>query len=96
MSEKHLREFAEKHADAVVRGDMTAVEADFADDLRPQLPTLAQALPHPVRSAEVLSVDADVDPGVVHIKYVGDGSELTVRSEWTHAGRPRISAASPA
>ena len=95
MSEMNLRDFAENHADAVVRGDMAALEADFTDELRPQLPTLAQALPQPVRSAEVLSVAADVVPAVVHIKYVGDVGEATIRSEWTDGARPVISAAAP-
>lgn len=95
MSETDLRDYAEKHADAVVRGDMPALAADFTDELRPQLATLAQALPQPVRSAEVLTVDTDVEPAVVHIKYVGDASEVTIRSEWTAGPRPVISAAAP-
>lgn len=93
MTEQTLQEFAQKHAENVVRGDIAALEADFSDELRPQIPTLAQALPHPVRSAEVLSVDAAADPGVVHVRYVGDGGEVTIRSEWTGSDRPVITAA---
>lgn len=96
MNQEHLRKYAEQHAAAVVRGDLASLEEDFNDDLRPQLPTLAQALPHPVRSAEVLSVDTGAVPAVVHIKYVGDDAELTIRSEWTGEPRPVISAAAPA
>ena len=45
-----------QHADAVVRGDMDAVVADFTENLQPHVP-LSQALPQPVTAAEVLSVD---------------------------------------
>ena len=96
MNHENLRKYAEQHAAAVVRGDLASVEEDFTDELRPQVPTLAQALPHPVRSAEVLSVDTGSVPAVVHIRYAGDNGELTIRSEWTGEPRPVISAAAPA
>jgi hypothetical protein len=95
MDEQMVRRHAEAHADAVVRGDMDALVQDFSAALQPQLPTLAQALPQPVNSAAVLSVDAASTPAVVHIKYSGVDKEVTIRSEWSGDERPVISAAAP-
>jgi len=43
MDDITTREHIQKHADAVVRGDMDTVAADCSDELRPQLPELAKA-----------------------------------------------------
>jgi hypothetical protein len=56
MDDSSTRDHVQQHADAVVRGDMDALTADFAEELRPQMPQLARALPRPVTAAEVLSV----------------------------------------
>jgi len=95
MDEQVIRRHADAHAEAVVKGDTEALVQDFAEELRPQLRTLAQALPQPVRSATVLSVDASGDPAIVHIKYLGDDKEVTIRSEWVGSERPVIAAAAP-
>ena len=59
MDEAQARSHIEAHADAVARGDMDAVVADFTQELRPQVPDLApQLLPLPVKQAQVVSVDA--------------------------------------
>jgi hypothetical protein len=57
MDEATLRGYIERHADAAVRGDMDALAADFTEELRPQLPRIAQALPQPITKAELLSLD---------------------------------------
>lgn len=48
--------------------------------------------PQPVNTAEVLSVEmADDDGAIVHIRYSGDESSLTIRTRWEdREGRPLI------
>jgi hypothetical protein len=96
MDDANARSHIQDHADAVVRGDMGAVIADFSEDLRPQVPELAKALPQPVTSAEVLSVDVGEDECVAMIHYTGDSGEVTIRSKWREFdGRPMIVAGEP-
>jgi hypothetical protein len=91
LDEAKARAHIQAHADAVVRGDMEAVIADFSEQLRPQVPQLAQALPQPVKSAEVLSVEVGEEESVALIRYAGDGPEVTIRSHWREVdGRPTI------
>lgn len=86
MDETTIRDHIQKHADAVVRGDMDMVAADCSDELRPNLPELAKALPLPVTSAEVVSVDVGDPTSVAIIRYSGGSSALTIRSEWQDLG----------
>jgi hypothetical protein len=53
MDDQQTRDHIKQHADAIVRGDMDAVAADFSENLRPQVPQIAQALPQPVTGADV-------------------------------------------
>lgn len=65
--------------------------ADFSEQLRPQVPQLAQALPQPVESAEVLSVEVGEEERVALIQYSGHGPDVTIRSHWREVdGRPTI------
>jgi hypothetical protein len=57
MDEQRTRDHIDQHADAVVRGDMDAIVADFSEELRPEVPQIAQSLPQPVTRADVLSVE---------------------------------------
>jgi hypothetical protein len=41
MDEATTRDHIQKHADAVVRGDMDAVTSDFSEELRPRVPQIA-------------------------------------------------------
>jgi hypothetical protein len=91
MDEARARDHINQHADAVARGDMDAVVADFSEDLQPQVPQIAQALPQPVTAAEVLSVDVGDAETVALIRYSGDASQVTIRSRWQEqADRPVI------
>ncbi len=91
MDEAKTRDHIQGHADAVVRGDMEAVIGDFSEELRPQVPQLAQSLPQPVTAAEVLSLDIGGDESVAQIRYSGDSGDVTIRSHWKEiAGRPQI------
>jgi hypothetical protein len=97
MDDAKTRDHIQQHADAVVRGDMDAVVADFSEDLRPQVPQIAQSLPQPVTSAEVLSVEVADAESVAMIRYSGDTSAVTIRSRWRDVGgRPVIVHAEPA
>ncbi len=96
MDDATTRSQIQQHADAVVRGDMEAVGADFSEDLRPQLPEIAKALPQPVTTAEVLSVEVGEVESVATIRYAGDTDAVTVRSRWQDlGGRPLIVHAEP-
>jgi hypothetical protein len=96
MDDARTREHCRQHAAAVERGDMDAVVADFSEDLRPQVPQIAQALPQPVTAADVLSVEIGDDESVALIRYSGDSGEVTIRSRWQdQAGRPVIVGAEP-
>jgi hypothetical protein len=97
MDEASTREHITQHAAAVERGDMDAVVADFTEDLRPQVPQIAQALPQPVTAARVLSVEIGDAESVALIRYSGDSGEVTIRSRWQEqGGRPLIVGAEPA
>jgi hypothetical protein len=96
MDDAKTRSCIQDHADSVVRGDMEAVIADFAEELRPQVPQIARSLPRPVRSAEVVSVEVGEEESVAHIHYTGDSGEVTIRSHWREVdGRPSIVAGEP-
>lgn len=97
MDEATTREHIQKHADAVVRGDMDAIAADLSEELRPQMGQIAQALPQPVTKAEVLSVDIGDPVSVSMIRYSGSSGSVTIRSNWQdQGGRPVIVHAEPA
>ncbi len=74
MDDVTTRDHIQKHADAVVRGDMDTLATDCSDELRPQLPELAKALPQSVTSAEVLSLDVGDPTTLAVIGYSGDSS----------------------
>ena len=69
MDDRKTREHIQAHADAVVRGDMDTVVADFSEELRPQVPELAKGLPQPVTAAKVLSLDIEDAESVATIRY---------------------------
>lgn len=97
MDDAKTRDHINQHADAVVRGDMDALAADFSEELRPQMAQIAQALPQPVTAAEVLTVDVGDSEGVAMIRYSGETDEVTIRSRWQdQGGRPVIVQAEPA
>jgi len=86
MDEAMIRDHIQKHAEAAVRGDMDTVAADFSEDLRPNLPILARALPGPLVSAEVVGVTFG-DPVIVSlIRYSGESGEFTYRNDWQDLG----------
>jgi hypothetical protein len=96
MDDAKARSHIQEHADAVVRGDMDAVIADFSEELRPQVPQLATALPQPVTRAEVQSIEVGDEQAIATIRYAGGSSEATIRTQWQEIdGRPLIVNAEP-
>jgi hypothetical protein len=96
MDDATTRDHVQQHADAVVRGDMDAVRADFTEELRPQVGQIAKGLTHPVTSAEVLSLDVGDPVSVATIRYTGQTGKVTIRSQWQdNDGRPEIVHAEP-
>jgi len=49
MDDRKTREHIQAHAEAVVRGDMDTVVADFSQELRPQVPSSPRACRNPSR-----------------------------------------------
>jgi hypothetical protein len=97
MDEQQTRDQIEQHARAVVRGDMDAVVADFTEGLQPHVPEIAKALPQPVTSAKVLSLDVGETESVAMICYSGGTGDVTIRSRWQdEGGRAVIVHAEPA
>jgi hypothetical protein len=97
MDDQQTRDQIKRHADAVVSGDMDAVVADFTEALQPHVPEIAKALPQPVTSADVLSVDVGDSECIAMIRYSGGTSEVTIRSRWQdEGGRAVIVHAEPA
>jgi hypothetical protein len=86
MDDRKTRDHIQQHADAVVRGDMETLTADFSEELQPQVPELAQGLPQPVTSAEVLSVDVGDTESIAVIRYSADSGEVILRSRWQDQG----------
>jgi hypothetical protein len=96
MDEQNVRQHAQAHADAVVRGDMDAVASDLVEPLRPALAQLAPLFPQPVTSADVTRLDVEAQHAVAQITYRGDDKELVIESRWEEQdGRPMIVAAEP-
>jgi len=96
MDEAISRDHIQAHADAVVRADMDAILADFSEGLRPEVPQLAQALPQPVTSADIQSIEIGEDESVSTIRYSGEDSAVTIRARWQEeGGRPVIVHAEP-
>jgi hypothetical protein len=96
MDDAKTRQAIQAHADAVVSGDFDHVIADFTEELRPQVPEIAKALPQPVERAEVLSVEVGDEESVARIKYSGSGQDTTIQSHWRDEdGTPRIVAGQP-
>ena len=90
MNDASVREHVDRHAGALVRGDMDAVMADFSEDLRSRVPALAQALPQPVTSAEVLRIHVAEPESEATIRYSGESSAVTIVSRWRDVDRSPV------
>ena len=93
MDERRTRDHVQQHADAVVNGDMDTVLADFQRSFGRRYLKSSRS---PVTSAELLSIEIDDPVTVALIRYSGETSAVTVRSEWAEeGGRPVIVSVAP-
>jgi hypothetical protein len=96
VDEAKVREYAARHGKSVERGDMAAVASDLIEDLHPQLPVIGEILPNPCDKAEILSIEPSEDHAIVHIRYSGPDTTVTIRSRWQErGGTPMIVEAGP-
>ena len=94
MDEAMVRKYAEAHGEAIVKGDQQHLMSDIAPEALAALGPVAAAMPNPVKTASVESVDAAGEEAVVRIRYSGDDKSTTVQSRWIQKGdRPIIVAA---
>lgn len=91
MDEKSVREHAERHAAAVVAGDLRTAGADLAPPAQAQAPNVMKNLPKQLTSANVIRI-AQADEGYeAYISYEGAESETIVISSWAEQdGTPKI------
>ena len=91
MDEGMVRERAEAHAKATVAGDLRTAAGDLTEDGRGGAGPVMKAMPTPLESYDVTSVEGSGDRFVATIDYSGGGSTTSVRSTWAEVdGRPMI------
>jgi hypothetical protein len=91
VDEAKVREHAEAHGQAVVAGDLNKAGQDLTKEGLKAAGEVMPKLPRPVTAAEVVSIEENEAEHVVMIRYRGEDSEATVRSQWAERdGRPMI------
>lgn len=96
MSEVRLRETAEKHAAAVIAGDVDSVLSDLDPSLHEQIPAMVAAMPRNLSRAELSSLTAEATAGTTETRYVGSSGSIVVRATWELRGdRYVVTAAAP-
>ena len=91
MDEASVREQAEAHGRAMVEGDVNRAGGDLMASARAAAGPVMKAMPNPLKSAEVQSIEAQEDGFMVDIRYGGDEQSIVVRSRWVDdEGRPKI------
>jgi hypothetical protein len=91
MDESTVRERAEAHGKATVAGDLRTAGSDLTKAAMAQAGDVMKAMPEPLESSEVTSVQSEGAEVVAQIRYAGAGSETVVESRWTdEGGTPKI------
>jgi hypothetical protein len=91
-----LREAAEKHAAAVIAGDVDSVLADLDPTLHDQIPQMVALMPEGLSDAELVSFTADTPSATTETRYRGATEGIVVRATWELRGdRYVITAAQP-
>jgi hypothetical protein len=86
-----VREHANRHAQAMVEGDLKRAAGDLAESGRSDAPSVMAAIPKSIDSATVAEVAAEGDEAVATIVYTGEGRDVSVESRWSeHGDRPMI------
>ncbi|MCW3038973.1 MAG: hypothetical protein JWM31_878 [Solirubrobacterales bacterium] len=98
METEQIRTAAEAHGRAVVNGDIEHIKADLVDELHPHIPAVAGAVPQPLQSATVLSVDVFEGYAETVTAYASPDRSVEFKSRWEDrgAGRPQIVESAPA
>jgi hypothetical protein len=91
MDESTVRDQAEAHAKATVAGDFRTAGSVLTKEAIAQAGDVMKAMPDPLESSEVTSVQTEGAEIVAQIRYSGGGNETVVESRWTDRdGAPKI------
>lgn len=93
MDEGVVREHAQAHGQAMVDGDTNRAGSDLTKAALAGVGPVMKALPSPIASADIETVQPEGDGYKVTIRYRGPQDEETVvHSTWVdEGGRPKIS-----
>jgi len=91
VDEATVRQHAEAHGAAVVRGDLRAAGGDLEGDALAQAADVMKQLPRELDGAEVETIELGDDVAEVRTRYFGEGRSEVVTSQWEgREGRPKI------
>ena len=91
MDEQAVREAAETHAQATVERDYAIAGSYLTAEMMASAGQVMEAMPRPLASAEVLSVEPAGEAMSCRIRYVGEDGATTVDSRWEDVdGEPKI------
>jgi hypothetical protein len=92
MDEGVVREHAQAHAQAVMDGDNNRAGSDLAQSAMAGVGPVMKAMPNPITSVDIASVQAEGEAVQVTIRYRGaEDAETVVHSRWVdEGGRPKI------
>ena len=95
MDEATVRQRAEAHGAAVVRGDLRAAGGDLDGDALAQAGDAMKRLPQTLDGAEVETIEVGDDVAEVRTRYFGEGQSAVVVSQWEDRdGQPKITSLS--
>ena len=92
MDESVVREHAQAHGQAMVDGDTNRAGSDLTKAAMAGVGPVMKAMPSPITSADIQSVEPEGESVRVTIRYRGtDDQETLVHSVWVdEGGRPKI------
>lgn len=91
MDETLVRQHAERHGEAVVKGDMRTAGGDLTPEAQAQAPEVMKNIPRDLQRASVIRIKPDDGVYEVYISYEGSDTESIVLSTWEEKdGRPMI------
>lgn len=90
--ENAVRDEAERHADATVKGDFKTAGASLTETARGQAGGVMQAMPGKLTAWEIAGTSIDTNGNwLVDIRYTGESGDTLVRSTWDDVeGTPMI------
>jgi hypothetical protein len=91
MDEATIRQRAEAHGGAVVKGDMRSAGKDLSPEAVAQAPEVMKNLPKQLERATVIRIREEDSAYDTYISYEGPDSEVIVVSRWEERdGEPTI------